>query len=102
MKNFFSRLFADSKALIVKHLENSVLELSRLDGKAGLSAEDLYLIYVRIQSVQANHASSTGLQRAQLVAKWIDLSLGDHIPDNVSNIIVKFLFDAAKLSGKIK
>lgn len=102
MKSFISRFFADSKAAIIKHLEDEAMTLSRLDGKPGLSMADLYLIYTHIQAVAITARGSSGLQRAQLVAEWVDKAFGDKIPNNVSNIIVKYAFDAAKLLGKLK
>lgn len=102
MKTFLSRFFTNSKAAIIKHLEEGLMSISRLDGNVGLSLTDLQVLYVKMQSIAIIAKGSTGLERAQLAAEWVDKAFGDKIPNNVSNIIVKYAFDAAKLLGKIK
>jgi hypothetical protein len=88
--NWFTRLFGSA----VKLTQNEIKRLTTLDGKEGLSTEDIKIIVQKI--AQAATWDAGGSEKHRLVVEWVTQKLSNKIPRGYAEIVVYLAYNIAK------
>lgn len=87
---------------IVTFLQSSFTYMSKLDGKTGLSLDDLYVVIGWVQQAQKTFTGATSNElKIAMVKGAIAETFGSKVPTYVLDVLVWLAFQIAKRKGLV-